>query len=196
MMRQTTISEENALKVSVTFRHMDASDALRDYAVEKVERIVTKYLKHALEAHVILDSMRHRQINMAEINIHATGFDISAHSENPDLYAAIDFATDKVEAQLRKHKDRINDRRGRASLPEIASTMIPVDVVTPHDDQGSTRVIETEMMQAKPLSVDDAVMQLELTHSEFLVFRNAANSSISVVYRRRDGHYGLIVPTA
>jgi putative sigma-54 modulation protein len=187
--------QENPLQVSVTFRHMDASDALRDYAVDKVGRIVAKYLKNAVEAHVILASNRHRQHNLAEINIHASQFDISAHAENPDLYAGIDFAIDKVEAQLRKHKDRINDRKGRASLHEIA-TMIPVDVVSEHDEEGATRVIETETMHAKPLSVDDAVMQLELTHSEFLVFRNSANSTISVVYKRRDGHYGLIIPTA
>jgi len=185
------------LEVHVTFRHMDVSDALRDYAVEKVERIVGKYLINAVEAHVILDSSnRNRQHNIAEINIHAYRFDISAHADNPDLYAAIDIAIDKVEAQLRKHKDRINDRKGRASLSEIAATMIAVDVVSGHDDKGNTRIVETETMKAKPLTVDDAVMQLELTHSEFLVFRNSANSSISVVYKRRDGHYGLIVPTA
>ena len=144
---------------------------------------------------VILASNRHRQHNLAEINIHASQFDISAHAENTDLYAGIDFAIDKVEAQLRKHKDRINDRKGRASLHEIA-TMIPVDVVSEHDEQGATRIIETETLHAKPLSVDDAVMQLELTHSEFLVFKNSANNTISVVYKRRDGHYGLIIPTA
>ncbi len=183
------------MQVSVTFRHMDASDALRSYAVEKVDRICSKYLKNAVEAHVILAANRHRQHNLAEINIHASQFDISAHAENPDLYAGIDFAIDKVEAQLRKHKDRINDRKGRASLHEIA-TMLPVDVVSQHDDEGKTRVIETETLRAKPLSVDDAVLQLELTHAEFLVFRNAATNAISVVYKRRDGHYGLIVPTA
>jgi len=189
------LPQENPLQVSVTFRHMEASDALRAYAVEKVERIIAKYLKNAVEAHVILASNRHRQHNMAEINIHASQFDISAHAEEPDLYAGIDFAVEKVEAQLRKHKDRINDRKGRASLHEIA-TMIPVDVVSQHDEQGAMRVIETETLQAKPLSVDDAVLQLDLSHSEFLVFRNCATSAISVVYRRRDGHYGLIVPTA
>lgn len=188
-------SQERPLQVSVTFRHMDASDALRSYAAEKVERLASKYLKNAVEAHVILASNRHRQHNVAEVNIHASNFDISAHAENPDLYAGIDFAMDKVEAQLRKHKDRLNDRKGRASLAEIA-TMIPVEVVSSHDEHGATKVIETETLQAKPLSVDDAVMQLELTHSEFLVFRNAATSSISVVYKRRDGHYGLIVPSA
>lgn len=185
------------MQVHVTFRHMDASDALRDYAVEKVGRIVGKYLPTAIEPHVILDSSnRSRQHNLAEINIHAYRFDISARAENADLYAAVDSAIDKVEAQLRKHKDRITDRKGRASLSEIAATMIPVDVVSGHDEAGNTRIVETETLKAKPLTVDDAVMQLELTHSEFLVFRNSANSAISVVYKRRDGHYGLIVPTA
>jgi putative sigma-54 modulation protein len=176
---------------------MEATDALRDYATEKVGRIVGKYLSNAVEAHVILDANIHkRHHSIAEINIHAYRFDISAHCENPDLYAGIDFAVDKVEAQLRKHKDRINDRKGRASLSEIAATLIPVDVVRGHDEAGNTKVVETEQMTAKPLTVDDAVMQLELTHSEFLVFRNSATSAISVVYKRRDGHYGLIVPTA
>ena len=63
-------------------------------------------------------------------------------------------------------------------------------------DDPRTKIIETETMQAKPLSVDDAVLQLELTHSEFLVFKNSASGALSVVYKRRDGHYGLIVPTA
>lgn len=183
------------MQVSVTFRHMDASDALRAHAIEKVERIVAKYLKNAVEAHVILASNRHRQHNVAEINIHASNFDISAHAENPDLYTGIDLAVIKVEAQLRKHKDRINDRKGRTSLHEIA-TMIPVQVVQEHDEKGATKIIETETMKAEALTVDDAVMQLDLTHSEFLIFRNSATSVISVVYKRRDGHYGLIVPTA
>lgn len=183
------------MQVSVTFRHMDASDSLRDHAVEKVERIVSKYLKNAVEAHVILSSNPHRQHNMAEINIHAAHYDISAHAENADLYAGIDMAVVKVEAQLRKHKDRVNDRKGRTSLHEIA-TRIPVDVFAHHDDHGATKVIETETMHARPLSVDEAVMQLDLTHAEFLVFRNQANDAISVVYKRRDGHYGVIIPTA
>lgn len=187
--------QEQSVQVSVTFRHMDASEPLRAHAIDKVERIVAKYLKNAVEAHVILAANRHRQHNMAEINIHAANFDISAHAENPDLYAGIDMAVVKVEAQLRKHKDRINDRKGRASLGEIATT-ISVDVLSAQDEQGTSRIVETESIQAKPLSVDDAVLQLELTHSEFLVFRNSASDAISVVYRRRDGQYGLIVPTA
>ncbi|HYC55690.1 MAG TPA: ribosome-associated translation inhibitor RaiA [Candidatus Binatia bacterium] len=181
------------MQILVTFRHMDASDALRSYATEKIERVASKYLKNAVEAHVILEAAGHRKRFQAEFNVHASNFDISAHSDSDDMYSAIDFAVDKVEAQVRKHKDRINDRKGRASVPE-AATNIPVDVLGPHDDEGGPRVIETDSMPAKPLSVEDAVLQLDLSHSEFLVFRNSATNTISVVYRRRDGNYGLIVP--
>lgn len=183
------------MQVSVTFRHMDTSDALRAYAIEKVERIVSKYLKNAVEGHVVFDSNKHRAQNTAEINIHAAHLDLSAHAENSDLYAGIDFAIDKLEAQMRRHKDRMNDRKGRASLPDIA-TMIPVDVFSAHDEAGDTRVVETETLHAKVLSVNDAIMLLDLNHAEFLVFRNSESKAISVVYKRRDGHYGLIVPTA
>jgi len=171
---------------------MDASDPLRSYASEKVEKVAGKYLKNAVEAHVILSARRNRFKHGAEVNIHASHFVISAHADLDDMYAAIDNAVDKVEAQLRKHKDRINDRK-RIMTPE-SPTMVPVDVLTSHDDEGGPRVIETAALPAKPLSVEDAVLQLDLHHSEFLVFRNASTNSISVVYRRRDGNYGLIVP--
>lgn len=180
------------MQVSVTFRHMDPSEPLRAYAVEKVERIITKYLKNALEAHVILSSTRHRAHNVAEIHIHASQFDIAAHAENADLYAGIDLAIDKVEAQVRRHKDRINDRKGRAA----GSTKISVEVLEPQEDRASAKVVETSSIEARPLSVDDAVLQLELSHAEFLVFRNAANDTISVLYRRRDGQFGLLIPNA
>lgn len=183
------------MQVSVTFRHMDTSDALRDYSVEKVQRIIAKYLKNAVEAHVVLDANRNRAHTSAEINIHASHFDIAAHADNTDIYAAVDATLDKVEAQLRRHKDRINDRRGRPSASDVA-TLISVDVVSQHDDEGATNIVETETLHAKELTVNEAVMQLELRHAEVLVFRNCDTNAISVLYRRRDGHYGLIVPTA
>lgn len=172
---------------------MDASDSLRSYASEKVEKVADKYLKNAVEAHVILSAHKNRHIHGAEINIHASRFVISAHADLDDMYAAIDTAVDKVEAQLRKHKDRINASKRGTGSPE-AATMIPVDVLSSHDEEGGPRVIETASLPAKPLSVEDAVLQLDLHHSEFLVFRNASTNAISVVYRRRDGNYGLIVP--
>jgi putative sigma-54 modulation protein len=181
------------VQVTVTFRHVDPTDALRDYAIEKVTHVAGKYLKNAVGAHVILSVQKQRHV--AEINLHATRFDISAHESTDDLYAAIDLTMDKVEAQLRKHKDRLNRHKGRgAAVGEPRE--VPVDVIEADESMAGSAptVIETDNIPAKPLTVEDAILQLELMHAEFLVFLNSATESVSVVYKRRDGTYGLITP--
>lgn len=178
------------MHVSVTFRHVDSSEALRDYAVDKVARTCTKYLRDPIEAHVVLSVIKQR--HRAEIVVHAKHFDLAAHEDTSDLYEAIDLTVDKVEAQLRKHKDRINHHKGRSG--EVRS--IPVDIIEAEESEpdGIRRVVENDNIPAKPLSIEDAILQLELNHAEFLVFWNAATESISVIYKRRDGNYGLITP--
>ncbi len=183
------------MQVTVTFRHVDPSDALRDYLNDKIKRVTKKYLRNAESAQAFLRVNKHR--HEAEINIHAASFDISARESTGDLYSAIDLAIDKVESQLRKHKDRINKRKVKSG-PGFEPTMIPVEVIEHNvgDDSETPQVIETDNMPAKPLSIEDAVLQLELSDAAFLVFLNSASESISVVYRRNDGNYGLITPNA
>jgi putative sigma-54 modulation protein len=180
------------VQVSVTFRHVDPTDPLRHYATEKVTRVASKYLRNALDAHVILSVTKHQ--HQAEINIHASHFDISAQESTGDLYSAIDLAVDKVEAQLRRHKDRINDRKGRQS----ASTGAPGEAPSGDEPEhtAAATVVETHEIPAKPLSVEDAILQLELKHADFLVFRDSTTEQVSVLYRRRDGNYGLITPSS
>ena len=182
------------MQTSVTFRHVDPSEAIRVHAEEKIEKVVGKYLQRAQEAHATLSVTKRR--HMADIHIHGPHFDVSAHAVTEDLYSAIDGAIAKIEKQLRRHKDRINHHKG-AQHAGGDLTMIPVDVIESMDEdlEGEPKVIETESIPAKPMSVEDAILQLDLAHAEFLVFRNQATDAISVVYRRRDGNYGLIVPT-
>jgi len=184
------------LQVSVTFRHVDPTEALKEYATEKVSRAAKKYLRDPLEAHVILSVVKRR--HQAEINIHASHFEISAHESTEDLYSAIDLALAKVERQLRRHKDRINHHKGRQPTAGEALSL-PVEVFETDEYEqeepvAAPRVIESDRIPAKPLSVDDAILQLELSHAEFLVFLNSATESVSVIYKRRDGNYGLITP--
>ena len=181
------------MQVSVTFRHVESTEALKDYAVEKVSRTCGKYLRDPLDAHVVLSVVKQR--HLAEINVRAKHFDISAHERTQDLYSAIDLATDKLEAQLRKHKDRINHHKGRQPASGEARA-VPVEVIDADepDGQGRPRIIEKDNLPAKPLSIDDAILQLELSHAEFLVFLDSESESVRVVYKRRDGNYGLIMP--
>ena len=173
---------------------MDSSEPLSEYAIDKVSKVAAKYLKNAQDAHVILSVNKHRQ--SAEINIHAARFKITAHDSQEDLYTAIDKATAKVESQLRKHSQKLNRSKARQD-PAAEFEPITVEIIeNDTEDAGKPKVIDTEAVPAKPLSLDDAIFQLELNNSEFLVFRDAASEQIHVIYKRRDGNYGLIAPNA
>lgn len=193
------------MQVNVTFRHMEATNALRQHAEKRLRRIA-KYVHRPIDAHVILSVVKRRHI--AEIILNADRTTLNAREETDDLYSAIDLAGDKVEQRARKHTDKLKShklpppsRRPRVIEPPPTVTSddgpgLRMDVLR-SDSFGRRRgpeVIHTKRLPVKPMSVEEAVMQMDLMSNEFLVFRNAANDSLSVVYRRKDGHYGLIEP--
>ena len=192
------------MQVHVTFRHIDPTNALREYAEEKVERIA-KYLHRPIDAHVILSVVKRRHI--AEIVLKADRTTLNATEETSDLYSAIDAATDKLEKRARKHTSKIRShkvpapaRRARAAAAEaVAPAKEPrrglrMDVLRADTftRRAGPEVIRTKRLPVKPMSVEEAVMQMDLMSNDFLVFCNAATDALSVVYRRKDGHYGLI----
>ena len=170
------------MQVMVTFRHVDPSDGLRQYAEEKVQR-VRKFLRRPIEAHVILSVEKQRHI--AEVQVTANRLNINAAEQTGDLYSAIDLAMSKVERQVKKQVAKYKERKGANNA--IASA------VTPRETRAGA-VIRTQRVAVKPMSVDEAVMQLKLLQNDFLLFKNAANEMLNVIYRRKDGNYGLIEP--
>lgn len=175
------------MQVMVTFRHVEPTEGLRQYAEEKVQR-VRKFLRRPIEAHVTLSVVKHRHI--AEVQVRANRLDITATEETDDLYSAIDLAMSKVERQVKKHVDKHFDHKGATAAASATAKASSGGVQRPRP--GST--IHTQRVPVKPMSIDEAVLQLKLQKTEFLLFRNAANETLSVVYRRRDGNYGLIEP--
>lgn len=188
------------MQLNITFRNLDASDALKDYAHEKIER-VHKYLDRAGEAHVVLSLERH--LHHADVTIHSGSFILRGREKSEDMYASIDLAMDKIERQLRRYKEKLKHHHGRERVHHrqemLNHLMIRYDVVeiqNPEEAaaQGASgpRIIRTNEFLAKPMTVDDAVMQMDLMNNDFLVFTNAESNDMNVVYRRKDGHYGLI----
>jgi putative sigma-54 modulation protein len=171
------------MQVTVTFRHVNPTAGLRRHAEEKAERI-TKYLRRPLEAHVILSVEKQRHI--AEIQVTGTHLNITATEETGDLYSAIDLAMGKIERQLEKHTAKYKQHKGRnnnaATSPLVQRREMP------------RTSIHTQRVTVKPMSVDEAVLQLKLRKNDFLLFTNAATDTLSVIYRRKDGNYGLIEP--
>jgi putative sigma-54 modulation protein len=169
------------MQVMVTFRHVEPTAGLRQHAEEKVQR-VHRYLRRPIEAHVILSVEKQRHI--AEVQLTANHLNVTATEETDDLYSAIDLAMTKIERQVKKHAAKIKDHKGPNNVANPPTGTNP--------RTGST--IHTQRVAVKPMSVDEAVMQLKLQKNDFLLFTNAATDTLSVVYRRKDGNYGLIEP--
>lgn len=187
------------MQLNITFRNLDASDSLKTYAREKVER-VNKYLDRAGEAHVVLSLERH--LHHADITVHSGRFVLRGREKSSDMYASLDSAMDKIEKQLIRYKERLKHHHGRDRVhhrQELLENHLRLrhDVMEFQEPEHTAepagpRVIKTNELVAKPMTVDEAVMQMDLMNNDFLVFTNSSSSAVNVVYRRKDGHYGLI----
>ncbi len=178
---------------------MHLTDSIKEHVERGVEKI-SGHFDQVIEVHVILNVDAHRQF--AEFNVHANGLRINAKESTNDMYLSVDRALEKVERQVRKHKDRILRHQPR-SVREARSYGHDVLQPTVDEDNGESaesrpwhHVILRETFDTKPMSVEEAAFQLELIHEQFLIFTNADTDKLNVIYDRHDGTYGLIEPHA
>jgi len=177
------------MQTSVTFKNLDPSDNLKSYVGDKLDRF-DKFLDNPAEANVVLAVEKFRHI--AEINISGDRLSIIGKEETVDMYSAIDMALDKLEKQIKKNKEKIRERR---SVAKNRNRSIPDDDFN-LPDEDIERQIKIRNIEYKPMDVEEAVLQMDLIEDNFLVFTNARSDQINVLYRRRDGHYGLIQPSS
>ena len=147
---------------------------------------------------VVLGISKHR--HTAEIKITSKSAVLSGTMETGDLYVSIGEVSDKLERQALKHKEKIRDHKDRRSLrdPEIAAA-VETDAVEPTEPstapaEGSPQIVRSRRYRLKPMSAEDALLELEATEDELLVFRESETSRINVLYRRKDGSFELIDP--
>lgn len=179
------------MQIQVTFRHVEASEAVKEYARDKVGKL-QKYLDGPVEAAVTLSVEKHR--HEADVNLIASGMKIHGRETTGDLYSAIDLVMDKLEKQIRRYRDKLKDV-GRRSRKISAEQAIRVDIFEAESlPEESPRVIMSKSLTAKPMDADEAAMQLDLSEDDFLVFINERSKVLNVIYRRADGNFGLIEP--
>ncbi len=178
------------MQVSVTFRNMESREVLRDYLQDKISKL-KKYLDNPLEANVVLIVEKHRHI--AEVTLIANRITINAQEETEDMFSAIDRVIDKLERQILKHKEKIKRHKANPTLPE-SSLRMDVYAAGSFDDGVEPKLIKSKKILAKPMSVEEAAMQMELMNNNFLIFTNASSKNLNIIYRLKDGHYGLIEP--
>jgi len=179
------------MQIAVTFRHMESSDAIRNYVEEKLTR-VKKYIDEPIDAQVVL-SVQKKINHRAEVIMVAKGLTMKSTENKEDMYAAIDLMVDKIERQLKRYKDKLKNHKGREGIAQrLEKTVYSAASV----DEGSDEpeIIRSHSFSVKPMSVEEAVMQMDLLHKDFLAFTDDRSNEMNVVYRRKDGNYGLIVP--
>lgn len=178
------------MHVSVTFRHMDSSDALRKYAEEKSGRI-GRFLFDPIEIHWVLSVEKIRHI--ADATVSANGVTIKAEETTQDMYSAIDNVLDKLYIQVKKHKDKVKDHKSGESIGDVPYIPDTLDEATEATDEpSSARVIKRENQFIKPMSVEEAALQLDVIDGDFLIFTDDDTSTVSVIYKKEGGNYGLI----
>jgi putative sigma-54 modulation protein len=181
--------------VKVTGRHLQITDGINDHCTKKIEGLHLDYPR-IIEAHFILEVAKYR--HSAEVVLVCSNhITIEARAETDDMYAAIDAAVDKIARQMRKYKTRLMKKhRPRKDVVQHLDEHIlhpePVEEKEHHEHA----VVRTERYPLKPMFVDEAVLQLEMSRRQFLVFLNARNSRVNVLYRRKSGDFGLIEPVA
>ena len=175
------------MQTSVTFKNLDPTDTLKSYVRDKLDRF-DRYLDNPAEANVVLLVEKFRHI--AEININGDRLTINGKEETNDMYSAIDIVLDKLENQIKKNKQKIRERRPGVKAKNIA--LMEADINLP--DEELEREVKIKNIEYKPMDVEEAVLQMDLLSNNFLVFTNARSDRVNVLYRRKDGHYGLIQP--
>jgi putative sigma-54 modulation protein len=176
------------MKFTFTEKKMDSSDLLRAYAEKKVSKL-DRYFKREVEAQVTFSIERGRY--RAEITIRDGGFFYRASELTQDMYASVDSAVAAIERQLRRNKTRLEKRLREGSLERDAA---PAYAAAEEEEDGAYEIVRTKRFAYQTMSVDEAVLQMNLLDHTFFVFRNADDDgAVSVVYRREQGGYGLII---
>lgn len=171
------------MRISVTFRQMETSGDLREYVEQKMKKL-QKYCYGPMDVTVVLSSEKFRQA--AEVIISGDGVRAAAKEVQEDIRAAIDLVSDKIEKQLKKHREKLLSKRG-----QVQSTSLEMGRM---EDENTPKVIRTEKMDTKPMKLEEALEQFTLSNRNFMAFINADTDTVNVLYWRKDGELGLIEP--
>jgi putative sigma-54 modulation protein len=178
------------VRLQVKGKNVEVSDSLKSYAQEKLGKL-DKHLNAAARLELELAVEKNPSISenqIAEATIWTKGPVLRARETSADMRASIDLLVEKLERQARRYRDKRRRGPGRAAANSEPQA-IPVVA-----DEESPVIVKTKQFAVKPMSPEEAVLQLELIGHDFFVFQNGDTDDVNVVYRRRDGNYGLIEP--
>lgn len=183
------------MKFTIKFKNVEPNDTIQEYAYEKVKK-VKKYLKGEPEAVVVASKESH--LYVVDVTIFYKGFVFKARETSEDNFnAAIDLVMDIIEKQLRRSKSKLlSTKRGekRSEKMALEEGEYLKERIEETSNPQIPRVIKTPLKDLKPFNIEDAIHEIEASQAKFIVFINAENQKVNVLYKRKDGNYGLIEP--
>ncbi|HED24389.1 MAG TPA: ribosome-associated translation inhibitor RaiA [Firmicutes bacterium] len=178
------------MNINVRGKNIEATPALVDYAYKKLSKL-EKHFDKSTDVQVVLSVIKEEHI--VEVTMSLNGLILRGEEATGDMYASIDMVVDKLERQVRKYKTRLNKSRYKRGVRVISEKHAAVEAEERAGEE-EPKVVRTKRFPLKPMSVEEAILQMDLLGHNFFVFTNADSETINVVYRRKDGNYGLIEP--
>ena len=172
--------------ISVRGEKIKITPAIDSYAKEKIGKL-DKYFENPdeINANVLVRIRGIEQI--VEVTIPIKNAVLRGEERNKDLYSTIDLVVDKLERQIRKNKTKIQKKKNKVILPEFR-----MDFKVERKEAEKNKIVKEKLIETKPMSKEEAILQMELVDHDFYVFKDDKTMEISVVYKRKDGNYGLI----
>ena len=181
------------MNIQVRGTNLEVTQALQTYVEKKIGRL-DKYFHAPLDQKVTVTLSVIKDFHSVEVTMPVNGYVIRAEEKSGDMYASIDLVCDKLEKQIEKHKTKLNKRlkqEGIHSLFKEPET-VPTAVAQLEDVD---EIVRVKRFAVKPMTVDEAIMQMDLLGHDFFVFSNSDSEEVNVIYKRKGGQYGLIEPT-
>lgn len=174
------------MRFQIRGKNIQVSEALREYVEKRLGKL-DKYFENNPEAIVtlIVEKERHR----VEVTMPINGYILRGEEESNDMYACIDLVVDKLEKQIKKYRTRLNKKNKALSIKDLAP-----ESGGEKGEEWAPVVVRTKRFAIKPMPLEEAILQMNLLGHNFFVFSNAETEEVNVVYRRKDGNYGLIEP--
>lgn len=173
------------MNVQLYGKNIEITDALRNYVEQRLTKL-DRFFENSIGAQVALSVQKERQT--IEVTIPVDGGLLRAEETDASMYTAVDLVLDKLERQMRKYKARHRKTRHTGVKPWSE------EVPTEEEEADSDEVVREKRFTLKPMTLEEAKMQLNLLGHDFFVYRDASSEGVNVLYRRRNGGYGLIVP--
>ena len=197
------------MQIDISFRHMETSDALREYVDEKIRRVIRKHIRDDFDAQVTLSVEKFRHI--ANFHLSYKGISIKCEESSEDMYTSIDLALDKLERQIQRYKDKLRTRKPKQANQRLFDfTVVALseketedafeenineEIDLEHEENDAAphaKVLKHEKIAIESMSIDDAVMRIELENKNCYVFVNEDTNTINVLYRMDHNNFGLI----